>query len=183
MQEVKNKVFEILNTSRLVSRDLDKDYVAEKETIAAIKYSFLKVALPSNITFDLEKSVSFEGDSGPYLLYTYARCKSVMEKYKEKTEDRRRKTEKQDQTHPINKEEHDVARLLFYFPEIIEGAGKHFAPNTLCSYLFNLAQTFNLLYAKHLILGNDLRLMLTEKTAETLKRGLYLLGIETVERM
>jgi arginyl-tRNA synthetase len=83
----------------------------------------------------------------------------------------------------LNKEEHDLARLLFYFPEIIEDAGKHFAPNTLCSYLFNLAQAFNLLYAKHPILGNDLRLMLTEKTATTLKEGLRLLGIETVERM
>ncbi|MCJ7826488.1 arginine--tRNA ligase [Patescibacteria group bacterium] len=198
MQEVKNKIFEILNTSKLISRDLDKDDVAEKETIAAIKYSFLKVALPSNITFDLEKSVSFEGDSGPYLLYTYARCKSVMEKTKEQSNPLRtgiplRQTsavssveplaDRDDTLPKLNQEEHDVARLLFYFPEIIEDAGKHFAPNTLCSYLFSLAQAFNLLYAKHLILGNDLRLILTEKTATTLKEGLRLLGIETVERM
>ena len=72
---------------------------------------------------------------------------------------------------------------MFFFPEIVEDAGEHFAPNTLCSYLFSLAQTFNLLYAKHEILGNTLRLLLTQKTAETLKKGLYLLGIETVERM
>ena len=83
----------------------------------------------------------------------------------------------------LNQEEHDVTRLLFYFPEVIENAAKNFAPNILCSYLFYLAQTFNLLYAKHPISENDLRVMLTEKTAATLKEGLYLLGIETVERM
>ena len=81
IEEVKNKIYQILNTSKLISQDLDKDDVAEKETIAAIKYSFLKVALPSDITFDLDKSVSFEGDSGPYLLYAYARCRSVMGKW------------------------------------------------------------------------------------------------------
>jgi len=194
MQEVKNKVFEILNTSKLISRDLDKDDVAEKETIAAIKYSFLKVALPSNITFDLEKSVSFEGDSGPYLLYTYARCKSILRKSgnssviaRSGNDEAISTTYHKDRVAPLamtlDNEEHDLSRLLFYFPEIIEDAGKHFAPNTICSYLFSLAQAFNLLYAKHLILGNDLRLMLTEKTAATLKEGLRLLGIETVERM
>jgi len=183
LDETKKEIQKILKTGGRAYEKGENDTIAEIASVAAVKYAFLKVSTTQEIAFDIKESINLNGDSGPYLLYTYARCKSVMEKYKEKTEDRRQKTEKQDQTHPINKEEHDLARLLFYFPEIIEDAGKHFAPNTLCSYLFNLAQAFNLLYAKHPILGNDLRLMLTEKTATTLKEGLRLLGIETVERM
>ena len=83
----------------------------------------------------------------------------------------------------INSEERDLARLLLYFPEIVAEAADLYAPNILCTYLFTLAQAFNLFYQKCPILENPYRLKLTNAVAQVLKKGLYLLGIETVERM
>lgn len=151
-----------------------KAEISEKVSIAALKYSLLHVSLPSDIAFDFEKSLSFEGDSGPYLLYTYARAKSVLRKADSKLNAK---------SYTLNAEERFLARLLFFFPEIVEKAARELSPNVLCSYLFTLAQAFNLFYQKHAILGTDSRLVLTAATAQVLKNGLYLLGIETVERM
>ena len=156
----------------------EKDVIAEHAAIAAVKYAFLKVSTPQEIAFDIKESININGDSGPYLLYAYARCMSVIEKSKQVTINNSQASDTK-----LNQEEHDLARLLLYYPEIIKYAAINYAPNALCTYLFTLAQAFNLLYAKHPILENNLRLILTKQTAETLKRGLYLLGIETVERM
>lgn len=187
MDEVKQKVYEVLATIETTTKLADREEVAEKETIAAIKYSFLKVALPSNIAFDLDKSVSFEGDSGPYLLYTYARCKSVLEKAKNLLDQGipRGFSAARDEI-ILNPEEHAVARFLFLFPDIVQETANNLAPNILCTYLFDLSQAFNLFYAKHKIIGEEnepIRLLLTQATAYILKNGLNLLGIETVERM
>jgi arginyl-tRNA synthetase len=184
LDEVKKPMQEILTKGDRGYDKKEQGDIAEKTSIGAVKYAFLKVSTPQEIAFDIKESINLNGDSGPYLLYTYARCKSVMGKNiigKQKTESTRLPVGQGKQT--LNQEERALARLLFYFPEIIASAGNNFAPNILCTYLFNLAQTFNILYAKHPILEHDLRLMLTEKTAETLKEGLRLLGIETVERM
>jgi arginyl-tRNA synthetase len=195
LDEVKKEIQGILIKGDRGYPKKEQDSIAEKAAVAAVKYAFLKVSTPQEIAFDIKESININGDSGPYLLYTYARCKSVLQKSGNSSVIVRsgndeaisiRKiasSRKAGLAMTLNQEEHDVARLLLYFPEIVEEAGRLLAPNTLCSYLFHLAQAFNLFYAKHEILGNNLRIMLTEKTAETLKKGLYLLGIETVERM
>jgi arginyl-tRNA synthetase len=134
----------------------------------------LRVNAISDIAFDLEASVSFEGDSGPYLQYTYARCKSVLRKAGEAKAVRSR---------GLNEEERTLARSIMQFPDIVADAAQNFSPNTICTYLFHLAQEFNLFYAKHPIIGNDMRLKLTEATAQVIRNGLYLLGIETMEQM
>jgi len=182
LDEVKKSMKDIITKGERGYAEPEKEYIAEKATVAAVKYAFLKVSTPQEIAFDIKESVNINGDSGPYLLYTYARCKSVMEKSGQSLVVRRQSTDTK-KIHTLNQEEHDLARLLLYFPEIIESAANNFTPNLLCVYLFNLAQTFNLLYANHQILGNTLRLLLTQKTAETLKAGLNILGIETIERM
>ncbi len=170
--------------------------VAEKATIAAVKYTFLKVGTLQDIAFDIKESVNLNGDSGPYLLYTYARCKSVISKSKGIA------YKSQPATYTFNPEERALARLLLFFPDIVADAADNYSPNTICTYLFELAQAFNLFYAKHSILGTDNsparnasqrdaggqpttynRLRLTDATARILKNGLSLLGIETVERM
>lgn len=150
-----------------------KEDIARKAAIAAIKYSMLRVNAISDIAFDIEASVSFEGDSGPYLQYTYARCKSVL----------RRAQDVGTLGHLGNVEERALARSISQFPDVVAEAAGNFSPNTICTYLFHLAQEFNLFYAKHQIIGNNLRLALTEATAQVLHNGLYLLGIETMERM
>lgn len=176
-------IYEIMDrsTSPLKESPLkvgDREEIAEKASIAAVKYAFLKVGTRQEIAFDLKESISFDGDSGPYLLYTYARCKSVLRKSQNKFD----QLVKLDQF-GFNPEERNLARRIAQFPDVVAEAARNFAPNTLCTYLFHLAQEFNLLYAKHPILGQSQRLVLTAATAQVIKNGLYFLGIETVERM
>ena len=153
--------------------------IAEKVSIGALKYWMLKVSLPSDIAFDFEKSLSFDGDSGPYLMYTYARCKSVLRKAGD--------TAVKGRTPSLNSEERALARLIHFFPEVVAKAAEDLAPNVLCTYLFELAQAFNLFYQKHTIIdaqdATGWRLTLTEATSQVLHNGLNLLGISTVERM
>lgn len=176
LDEVKKEIQTIIQEGDRGYTPQEKETIAEITTIAAVKYAFLKVGTTQEIAFDIKESINTNGDSGPYLLYAYARCKSVMGKNKQHSDTN-------NQTEKMNQEEHELARLLLYFPEIVREAGEKFAPNMLCSYLFTVAQTFNLMYAKHPIIGNDLRLELTGKTAQTLQKGLHMLGMETIERM
>ncbi len=175
--------------------------IAETAAIAAVKYSFLRVSTQNEIAFDLNESVNMDGDSGPYLQYTYARARSVLRKAGDSS------CQLSAVSCQLNTEERAVLRLIMYFPEIVEDAARNFAPSGLCTYLFSLAQTFNVFYAKHSILGGGsyqpekmvkqaeseklraessqsvLRITLTSATAQVLKNGLYLLGIETLEEM
>ncbi len=164
----------------------DKDDVAEKVGIAAVKYAFLRSSIGKDITFDLEESVNFEGNSGPYLQYTYARTQSVLAKSKDQ------KSKIKDtpalNSYTLNPEERQVLRLIARFEEIVEEAAVRYAPSGLATYLFELAQGFNLFYQKHQILKGQegvtqFRLSLTEATGKTLKQGLNLLGIQAPEKM
>lgn len=170
----------LLSDVKKLLEPLTKDpAILEAVTIAAVKYSVLKNSPLLNATFDLEKSVSLEGDSGPYLQYTYARAKSVLRKSKIKNLRPKQSSKAED----LTQEEMAVLRFLYRFPEVVEAAVKGYAPNLICSYLFELAKRFNNLYNNCPILGNDLRLALTEATATALKNGLNLLGIEALEKM
>ncbi len=191
-------------TGNIVSIDDLVKIISEKVSdrkiaLGAIKFAYLKFSPSSNMIFNLEQSVSLEGDSGPYLQYTYARCKSVLRKAGDFT----REIATISNSIRLEKEEREVARLIMYFPEVVASAAQALGPSTLCSYLFTLAQAFNLFYAKHSILGiaksamgqvteansrkasdtRILRLSLTGATAQVLKNGLYLLGIETLKKM
>ena len=176
LDEAKKKIVDILNKGEKKYKKDKRDNIAERCAVAAIKYSLLKVSLPSSIDFDIDESINTEGDSGPYLLYTYSRCKSVLEKADTDDTNMRKAL-------VMNKEERNVSHLLLYFPEILEDAALHYSPNIMCTYLYRVAQAFNFFYAEHQILKNPLRLHITESTSKILKKGLNLLGIETVEEM
>jgi arginyl-tRNA synthetase len=166
-----------------IKREIIKTYktpekVAEKVAIAAVKYSFLKPSLSQEIAFDIEKSISLDGNSGPYLQYTYARTQSVLRKAKAQDA----KYDKQD----INDEEALLLRSFPRFSETIIDAAKNYSPNLLANYLFDLAQKYNNFYNQHRIIGSEnqgLRIMLTIAVGQILKNGLTLLGIKTSERM
>ncbi|HSX08600.1 MAG TPA: arginine--tRNA ligase [Candidatus Saccharimonadales bacterium] len=175
LDEAKKKILE--------SYDI-KDEVAEQVAIGAVKYSFLKVGLNQEIAFDLEESISLQGNSGPYLQYTYARTQSVLAK----SQIAELKSQKFAESVVLKVEERNILRLLSRFPEIVEEAAVRYSPNILCTYLFELAQAFNLFYQKFPILKAEenekkFRLMLTDRTGETLKKGLDLLGIQAPEKM
>src|SRR5205085_978599 len=103
----------------------EKKDTAQKVALAAIRYSILKQSIGKDIIFDEEKSISFEGDSGPYLQYTYVRSQSVLEKAKEAgISSEEGKLEKLP----------EFARNLYRFPEIVERAADDFAPNYIATY-------------------------------------------------
>lgn len=178
LDEVKQSIYTIIDQNDNKYSKTEREEIAEAAAIAAVKYSLLRVSLPSDVAFDLKTSVSFDGDSGPYLLYTYARAKSVLRKSGGPSEQSTKI-----QSLALNPEERAIARLILYFPDIVAEAAEKLAPSMLCSYLFSLAQAFNLFYQKHQIIGEPGRLALTEAAAQVLKNGLMLLGIPVVERM
>ncbi|OGZ85275.1 MAG: arginine--tRNA ligase [Candidatus Staskawiczbacteria bacterium RIFOXYC1_FULL_38_18] len=158
----------------------EKNEIVEAVAIGAIKYSVLKQSIGNDIIYDFDKSISFEGDSGPYLQYAYTRANSVLEKAKrEGVKASFRKTPK------------EITRLektLSYFPEVIEKSGKEYEPHFLVLYLTELAGIFNNYYAKHKIVDkkdeySPYRVALTAAFLKTMKNGLWLLGINTLEKM
>ncbi|MBI5449093.1 arginine--tRNA ligase [Candidatus Gottesmanbacteria bacterium] len=198
IDEVKKRIAKILDQGGSNYTKREHDDITEKGAVASVKYAMLKVGASSDLSFDIEKSISFDGDSGPYLQYTYARARSVVRKSQNSKFPSKLRTGKIQniafsiQHLTLNPEERALARLISYFPEIVAQAAYQLAPNVLCTYLFRLAQTFNAFYAKHQILEEastsdkgaaNLRLALTAATAQVLKNGLSLLGIETLEQM
>ncbi len=190
LDEAKKRIFNILEHNKSNYNKEDQEEIAEKTAVAAVKYTMLRVGPKMDIAFDLEESVSFEGDSGPYLLYTYARCRSVLRKADQLSVVRGQEfVNLKPETHnpKPNVEELSLLRAFYRFEEVVNDSVLNLSPNLICSYLFDLAQRYNLFYGKHKILesegSREFRLFLTTVTAQIIKEGLYLLGIETVERM
>jgi arginyl-tRNA synthetase len=164
-----------------------EEEVLEKVAVGSVKYALLKSSLGHDIEFDFEESINIQGNSGPYLQYTYVRTQSVLEKAKS---DKRKETSEFDAPRPglakLEVEEMSLLRSLNKFSEVVGWAGEKFAPNILCNYLFDLAQKFNLFYQKHKIIGSDqedFRLRLTQGVGQVVKTGLNLLGIQAPEKM
>lgn len=165
------------------TKSSEQESTAEIVGTGAIKYALLKNNIGKNIEFNFDESISFEGNAGPYLQYSYVRCVSLMKKSGAEIEI----SELKENIH-LEKEELEILRQLQKFSDMIVTSGRNYSPNTLSNYLYNLAQKFNLFYQKHQILKADgetknFRLLLTKATAQIIKNGLYLLGIETVEKM
>lgn len=162
--------------------DLSED-LSEKIGIGAVKYSFLKTNPLQDTVFDLEESISQEGNSGPYLQYTYARCKSILSKAADIG------SSADQLTGGLSDEESVLVRTIYQFPEYVELAAAQHAPNIITSFLYQLAKAYNSLYQKWPIANEadiekrQVRLVLTDSTAKVLKYGLMLLGIDAPERM
>ncbi len=164
---------------KMKDRDIDesdKKDVARAVAIGALRYALLKSSMGKDMVFDFEKSLSFEGNSGPYIQYTYVRTKSILDKIKKPNEV------------PIPSVVPDVARLLERFPESIQKSLKDYSPHHVAQYVYELAQSFNSFYAETKIAdeaNSDFayNVALTQAVATTLQKGLDLLGIDVVERM
>jgi len=153
------------------------DEIAEQIAVAAIKYSIMKVSTGRNIVFDFDKSLSVEGDSGPYIQYTYARAKAVVDKA----------AAENIQMNNDNVQKSDLARLLTRFPEIAARSAKEYEPHYVTNYVTELASTFNSWYAQEQILDGTekagAKVAVAAAVAQTLKNGLWLLGIKAPSRM
>lgn len=131
-----------------------------------------------DISFSWDQALSFEGDTGPYLLYSYARASSIFRKAKKVKLDF-----KNDKIADI---EYKLIKALASFPETVKKASESFNPSIIANYCFSLSQIFNEFYHSNRVLGDDkqaFRLALVEAFRIVLKSSLYLLGIETIEEM
>src|SRR3989344_3889797 len=149
-------------------KDMDEKTL-EKVAVGAVKYSMLKFSRKSDIAFSFDDSINLEGNSGPYLQYTYARTQSVLGKLQITDYKLQINTKSQNLNSKLENEELLILRLLVHFSEIVEEAEVNFAPNILCNYLFELAKSFNNFYQKHKIIGSkteEFRLNLTSSVGQ-----------------
>ncbi len=150
---------------------------AKTVAIAAVKYALLKNEPNRNIIFNLDESLNFTGDTGPYLLYSYARASSILRKSKSK---------KKLFFHTPSYHETRLIKEILTFQETVEAAYKSFNPSLIANYSFELAQIFNEFYQKERVIGSKeeaFRLALVQAFRQTLKQALSLLGIDVLERM
>jgi arginyl-tRNA synthetase len=153
----------------------EKEILSEQIAVAAIKYSILKQATGKDIIFDSNKSISFEGDSGPYIQYSFVRAKSILNQSGKKP------SVKKAPTMVTNLE-----KLLQEFPGVLSRATNEYESHYISTYLIELSREFNSYYAKNKIIGSDNEgygLALVESVSVVIKNGLWLLGIEAPERM
>ena len=148
--------------------------------VAGIKYTILRQAIGGDIVYDTNKSLSFEGDSGPYLQYSYVRSKAIVNKAKEESIS-------EDIKDVPDKVEY-LEKLILRFPEIVERARLEYAPHYIVTYLTQLASEFNSYYSINKIVDKQdklspYRVMLTKLFSQIMKNGLWILGIEVPERM
>lgn len=170
-----------------VKKKISEKFKCDEETteilaVASVKYSFLKNGTQTIIHFDIDESIAVDGNSAPYLIYTYVRCQSVLKKGLITSVVRSYNSRN------INNDEKNLLRTLYQFSETVEQAAIQFAPNLIANYLYELAQKYNYFYQKNKILESEekikqFRLMLTQAVGKVIKEGLYLLGIKTVEKM
>lgn len=167
----------------LLKEDAD-EHAAEVIAVGAVKYAFLKSEARKNMLFDIEQSVSVQGNAGPYLQYTYARLRSVLTKAAYAPA---RLTSKEN-VNITAAEDIALLRMLPLFKDVAYEAAQLYAPHLLCTYIYELAQACNLLYDRQTILKASkkeklARLALLDGASQTLKTGLYLLGIDVLERI
>lgn len=159
----------------------EKNEMIKKVAIGAVKFSDLSSEPKKDIIFDWDKIMSLDGDSGPYLQYTYARCKSVLSK----TQIKETKNINEIPT-DINQDEMGLLKEFYKFKEKIVEASERFSPSVIAEYILGVARKYNEFYSKNRIIGEKeevFRLFLTQTTASVIETGLDLLGIQTVEKM
>ncbi len=161
----------------LKERNIEDPDIIDKIAIGAIKFNVLKRHYSSDIVFEWDKVLNFEGDTSVYIQYTYVRCLSLL----------RNITISDSNIILDTNEEKYLLRNIYRFQDYLDLA--KLSPNILAEYLLNISRLYNLIYSKHNILKEEnidiknTRLKITQKTMETIKQGLELLGINTVEKM
>ena len=186
LDEAKTQVKKVIDEKNPNIPEDEKENIAEIVGSGAIKYFDLSQNRTSDITFTWDKVLSFEGNTGPYLQYTYVRIMSIFRKLKEENIDVENENIILDDMTGIERE---LAAELLRFPQAAVKSYESYRPNIIADYLFDMAKLFNNFYNSSSILKEenkkvmDARILLAKKTAFVLKEGLSLLGIKTVDRM
>ncbi len=159
----------------------DKDDTAEKVGVGAVIFGMLYNGRIKDIVFSFDKVLNFDGETGPYVQYTYARCNSLFDKCGQIGKEI-------DYKGIDNDESKDIVRLLEKYPEVIKESARKYEPSIITRYAVDLAQAFNKFYFEHKINGEaegvkNARLMLTQAVRQVLSNALGLLGIATPAKM
>jgi len=159
--------------------DDEKKNLYRNVGLAALKYFILKVDPKKRMLFNPEESVDFNGNTGPFIQYTYARIQAL----------KRRKGKFQKtgfESFILEKEERELIKKINQFPEIIKEAGKSYSPAIIANYIYDLVKNYNQFYQSIQIFGNekeDFRITLSDQCGKVIKSGMKLLGIDVPERM
>ena len=186
LDEAKTQVKKVIDEKNPDIPEDEKQKIAEIVGSGAIKYFDLSQNRTSDITFTWDKVLSFEGNTGPYLQYTYVRIMSIFRKLKSENINVENKNIILDDMTGIERE---LGVELLRFPQAVVKSYENYRPNIIADYLFDTAKLFNNFYNSSSILKEenkeimDARILLAKKTAFILKEGLSLLGIKTVDRM
>ncbi|HLD38494.1 MAG TPA: arginine--tRNA ligase [Candidatus Nanoarchaeia archaeon] len=178
MEDILNETIEIAK-KKIQEKNTDlknKNKIARKIAIAAIFYGDLKNQRTNDIVFNIERFLDFDGNTGPYLQYSYARASSILRKAGKNTK----------KSKALNEKEIALIKKINDFPEVVKKSYEHLFPNLIANYSFELAQKFNEFYHSCPVIGSEneqFRLKLVEAFRITIKKSLYLLGIEVMEEM
>ncbi len=184
LNEAKTRARTIIEEKNPGLPEDEKDMVAEAVGTGSVKYFDLSQNRASTLVFEWDRALNFEGNTAPYLQYTYARIKSILRKAEELNKDLKNDAK----ILFTGKIERSLAVILSQFPNVVMNAAENYTPNFIADYLFNLAQNFNSFYNSMPVLKEKdeilySRLLLAERTSRIIKEGLNLLGIKAVERM
>ena len=165
----------------------DKKEIYRKIGMAALKYFILKVDPKKTMMFNPKESVDFNGNTGPFIQYTYARICSIMRK----AEDLKLEIPTAiSLDYKMSEKESQLLKTTLRFSEVVEEAGKNMSPALIANYVYDLVKEYNQFYHEHQILSDEVeqiekvsRILLSRKVKEVIASGMDLLGIEMVERM
>ncbi len=164
----------------------ERNEIARIVGMGALKYFILKVDARKNMLFNPEESIDFNGNTGPFIQYTYARIRSILRKAAEQGID---VPAELTETMPLNTKETEIIQKMDEYGAAVRQAGKDYSPSGIANYCYELTKDFNQFYHDYSILGADsdeeklVRLVLAKNVAKTIKNGMALLGIEVPERM
>ena len=184
-----DELIESMNTkAKIISESLGKindlsvseqSELYEQVSLAALKYHILKVDPKKSILFNPNESIDFNGNTGPFIQYTYARIKSLLRKNKKNNSNFNRID--------LSLKEKDLIIQLNDFPNVILNAYKNINPGLIANFCYELVKLYNSFYQSSTVLGNDeinsFRIMLSNKVGNCIKKSMFLLGIEVPERM
>lgn len=187
-------VMEMVDTARTISEELGKidDLSAEEKSalyqtigLGALKYYILKVDPKKRILFDPKESVDFQGNTGPFIQYTYARIQSILRKAGKQVE----VSTALDQTVPLTDKEKEILKQLQLFPEKVQEAAANYSPALIANYTYDLVKLYNSFFQNISIFGaatdveKNFRIALSKAVGDVIKTAFSLLGISVPERM
>ena len=186
MIEGARKVSEEAGKSKDLSEE-ERNEIARICGMGALKYFILKVDARKNMLFNPEESIDFNGNTGPFIQYTYARIRSILRKAEEQGINIPESLDAQ--LSPVNQKEIDLIQKMQAYGTAVEQAGKDYSPSGIANYCYELTKEFNSWYHDYSVLNAEdeqtklTRLVLAQNVAKIIRNGMALLGIEVPERM